>query len=284
MEGGGGGGDISISVLPVNVLIYVFCFLPGRSLCNCGCVSKFWRNCSDADPCWKINCVALWKHKAPFGPSHRHEFNAKSKSEFKSIAQTPKGDTGIETVTLFHKIRLTREVANTLSVRELKTLLRDRGVDYSYCIDVNDFRKEFIATSPAAVENWSFRHSSKWKASYVYSIFDGKRDSITSQELTDHHYKWTSFHPIQITVGTFDVVESSIVFGKDGTFEMIGTNADDSILVNRGIWNLKRTLSHDGKESRQVVFGIGEVNFKITRLSDWRWELYDEDFDWKIVN
>lgn len=156
-----------MDTLPHHVLVGVVLPLlasSGEELSRCAFVSTAWHAAvEESDAAWLVCCRELWRGKEAMPDG------------------TPQDP--------FPWFRLTTDVINGLSVKQLRQLLRLRRIDHSGFLEKSEFRKEFVATMPREVQGWARAHRNIWQASYVYSLFDARRGDITKDELCGATWK-----------------------------------------------------------------------------------------------
>jgi len=158
---------LTIGNLPTEVLERVFTFLTAWELVMCLRTRKSWKELLDAptdgDHPWKAACMCCWRGKAamPFA--------------FDGAKQG-----------LFHGLKLTPKGIEALSIKDLRQVLRDRGVDFSTFLEKEEFKAEFIRTSKAHATAFD----NKWKASFVSALKDSRRNEITAAELTSRSWRF----------------------------------------------------------------------------------------------
>ena len=159
---------------PFAVLPHMMSFSGPRTLCRAAQVARFWREAADVDVLWKAACERRWLDKEL------------PRAMRKATTGTP-GTPG--TICLFPRMRMSSTALAGLSVKELKLLLKTMGIDSSRCVEKGEMRALVVKGRPdrlvAGQITWSFEHTSKWKASYVYSVIDSTRRSMSLAEVCD---------------------------------------------------------------------------------------------------
>ena len=127
--------------------------LSAPDLLSCGLVNKtFFRLCQD-DMLWDQKCELLWV----------------GKSGFESYC------------TVFHQINLSDSAWRTLKIKELKSLLKRRGVNSQrYYLE----KSEFIEAAKRTTDKGSKRLTGKWFASFWYSKRFGTRQRPRADDIT----------------------------------------------------------------------------------------------------
>mmetsp|Transcript_12483 Transcript_12483/g.14346 ORF Transcript_12483/g.14346 Transcript_12483/m.14346 type:complete len:251 (+) Transcript_12483:213-965(+) len=214
--------------LPDSILLEIFCFLSADWLVRCNYVCQSWLRVSNSDKCWKTNYVSLRKGSGILSSSCE----------------------------LYPYIRLERRTVNVLSVKELKSLLRQRGENYSSFTDKKCFQSAVIDSTVPHVRGLTHRFSNKWKASYVYALRDTFRNSITRHELIAN--RWQMRHPDD------DHVIGCLTF-ELGKYCL--TTKSEELGNEEHVWSLKR--NREASSEIRLRFTV----LRSQRLSPWHWRL-----------
>ena len=134
-------------MLPLEILYLVFKYLDPKDLSTVGLVSKHFHQVN-VDSLWRQHCKLKWKNKLNF--------------DFK----------------LFYRANF-QLCANDLSIKELKSILQDRRINFAHLIEKKEFCQEVMNSNPRN----AVAYSSKWKSSYIAAEKDAKRDRLEKHEL-----------------------------------------------------------------------------------------------------
>jgi hypothetical protein len=171
--------------LPNDLLLAILSFCDDVTLCKCGLVCKIWKEVSDSDLLWERFCVTLWNGKANVQNGQIFQFGIFDQSV-------------------------------NLSVKELKMILQQRGIDTSNFIEKGEYWNALNSSN----EQLRVQHppiKGKWKASYVFSLLDSKRDYMYDTELCS--FEWTFFfktNPADFhSIGLFQTTKNGNVYTMD---------------------------------------------------------------------
>jgi hypothetical protein len=105
-------------------------------------VSKHWLESSNIDTLWQSACATRWGSK-----------------EVPHIAKR-------QAISLFPRLRMSAAALGRLSVKELRLIISQMGLDSSACVEKGEMRALVTGGMPRelmGVFRWSYEHDSKWK-------------------------------------------------------------------------------------------------------------------------
>ncbi|KAJ3322880.1 hypothetical protein HDU76_013785 [Blyttiomyces sp. JEL0837] len=146
-----------IGHLPFELAIKIFSHLRGpKTLARCALVSRRWTASANSELNWRNLCKIRWSRQ-----KHIH-FELHPKVDYTSLV-------------------------SSLSVKEMKGILKSRGVDdgkVKACLDKEDLKGLVSSTLPkGAMPQDGVVWRSKWKASFVVAEWEGKKTVLTKEDL-----------------------------------------------------------------------------------------------------
>ena len=127
---------------PWTVLPHMLTWAGPRTLCRGASVSKHWLESSNIDTLWQTACATRWGSK-----------------EVPHIAKR-------RAISLFPRLRMSAAALGRLSVKELRLIISQMGLDSSACVEKGEMRALVTGGMPRelmGVFRWSYEHDSKWK-------------------------------------------------------------------------------------------------------------------------
>ena len=199
--------------LPGDLVEVVFTFLAPREwVLTCGLVCKLWHDRSVSDKLWEGECDELWEGKA-----------------------------NVHIGELYHRAKFQPSV--TLSVKELKSLLLRRYVDFSAFREKSEFLEGLRLSAARMKLPAHVPLKGKWKASYAFSLMD----SHTARALTDIELCKMKFrfffksNPLEFSATAWFAIDKyghnqfhMVPWPMDHVTEMPWTrNADGDVVIHR---------------------------------------------------
>ncbi|KAJ3252197.1 hypothetical protein HDU77_005275 [Chytriomyces hyalinus] len=135
-----------------------------KTLARCALVNKAWYSAANDELIWKTLCHLRWSSKKNIEPQ------------------------------LHPRVDYTSLVP-TLSVREIKEILKARKVDIRGLFDKSDLVKALLSSLPIhSPPQQGIRWSSHWKASFIIAELDAKRTILTKDELCNIEWEFRMKH------------------------------------------------------------------------------------------
>ncbi|KAI8610289.1 hypothetical protein BC830DRAFT_1172828 [Chytriomyces sp. MP71] len=170
--------------LPRELSVKILSFLRApKTLSRCALVSRAWNPIANDDIVWRSLCEMRWKTKKNVG-----------------VGLHPRVDYA--------------SLAGSLSVREMKELLKARNVDVKGMFEKSEFINALFASLPKnspMQERVLWR--SKWKASFIVAELDAKRVILTKDELCNSNWAFRMKH------WPDDVQDMRSTFNQDYTYK-----------------------------------------------------------------
>ncbi|KAJ3354047.1 hypothetical protein HDU91_005825 [Kappamyces sp. JEL0680] len=146
----------SIQEFPNEIILNVFSYLrTAQELVRVGTVCRQWHKVAGENVLWRALCAQRWKDKQGM------------------------------TLELHYRADYT-DIHHTLSIKEIKEILRKRSVYMKGLLERSEFVELLLKTTPATTKG---RWAPKWKAAYITAELDSKRTEITKDELCSRHWK-----------------------------------------------------------------------------------------------
>jgi hypothetical protein len=173
-----------ISTIPHEIWTNVFLYLNAKDLWTVSLVCKHFHTIQDSPTIWRTQCFQLWRNK-------------RIRKE------------------IFYRGNYAGAISQ-LSVKEIKQILASRKQYTKDLIEKQEFVDLLIKSTPV---NMPVLHCNKWKISYVCSVIDSYRTTITKEELCDRPWifrfkEWGMAHPGLNATFNSDYTYSSEIFNQ----------------------------------------------------------------------
>jgi hypothetical protein len=207
--------------IPTEIWTSIFMYLHVSDLKNVSTVNRFFYSVQDTSAIWKPQCLRLWQGKR----------------------------IGRE---LFYRSNFS-QIIPQLSMKEIKRLLICRKQYIKDLIEKKEFVELLIHSTPTEMP--AFR-CNKWKISYVSSILDSHRTTITKDELCEKEWvfrfkQWGTEHPGVSAVFHSDYMYSSSLFDQQLRWRFYAGNIQ---VEQYPSLHCRRTVDWGWRMENQMVF------------------------------